>query len=924
MGRAVRKKSSSSRRRPTSSQKPRRKKPIRAKESKQDVSQTSFARECASVSLVVIAVFLGVSIFSFLSRDIFPEPRFTWPNPHRNTMGPLGAYVSGVSVYLLGWCSYSLSLWAILLSRAIWVGAERENRSTLATSFRSAIASVVMVGSCAVFATVVFGYRGGGRFGSQAAHWVVNYVNEPGAILISVSLFLLSLGAASEFSLSRLLASLKELAVFLVAIGADILFLIAQFTKWSLSSLRSLFVFSLRGIAAFLRGGFELAKRRHVESLIGENAGVLDTQRRTKRRRERKMPDLEEVESSQELDAEDRPFVLGTERGTSSKRPAVNMNNGRQKKQVEEFSQGEEQRIEEDAPFQLGELPDAEVKISRREISETDAPPATSARKPTPKLSRAGGKRARSYEDYEHPAFSLLVGSEGKASTGPQDDQLLENSKKLEEALKNFRIGGRVKEVHPGPVVTLYEFAPAAGVKVQRIINLADDLALALKVASVRVYAPVPGKGTVGVEVPNPQREIVRLRDVLESESWKKEQLGLPLALGKDTYGVPFATGLPRMPHLLIAGATGTGKSVCINSLLLSLLYRHSPDELNLILIDPKMLELSVYEDIPHLKAPVVTNAKRAKGVLWWAVEEMERRYRLLKDVGVRDLAAYNRLAAEGEIQGAPKGKRRKNVTVELQERDVVATGSPYEGLDRGTSNVDPAAELPKVELERLPRVVVVVDELADLMLSVGREIEDLLARLAQKARAAGIHLIVATQRPSVNVITGLIKANFPARISFKVASKIDARTVMDTSGAERLLGQGDMLFVSPTVGQVRRLHSPYVSDQEVHDVVDWIRTQGKPDYDTSIEEMISKISESDGGSRGFDGDNNEYDEFYDRAVTLVIDKGQASTSMVQRAFRIGYNRAARILETMEREGVVGPADGSKPRQVLVGSIDGA
>ncbi|MCB0324664.1 MAG: cell division protein FtsK, partial [Bdellovibrionales bacterium] len=335
-------------------------------------------------------------------------------------------------------------------------------------------------------------------------------------------------------------------------------------------------------------------------------------------------------------------------------------------------------------------------------------------------------------------------------------------------------------------------------------------------------------------------------------------------------------------------------------------------------------LELSVYEDIPHLKAPVVTVARKARGVLWWAVEEMERRYRAMKQMGVRDLEMYNRAVATrvGDTAGANK-KKKKEAVIRLEEKDVVATGSPYEGLDR-SADFRNALDGIDGDLEQLPRIVIVVDELADLMLTVGREIEELLTRLAQKARASGIHLILATQRPSVNVITGLIKANFPARISFKVASKIDARTVMDTSGAEKLLGQGDMLFMSPGIGRVQRLHSPYVSDKEVHDVVDWLKGQASPDYDEDIERMIARADDADGSSGGSSGGAGaeDYDQFYDQAVQLVLEKGQASTSMVQRAFRIGYNRAARILETMEREGIVGPADGAKPRPVIGGRPD--
>ena len=449
----------------------------------------------------------------------------------------------------------------------------------------------------------------------------------------------------------------------------------------------------------------------------------------------------------------------------------------------------------------------------------------------------------------------------------------------------------------------------------QRIVSLADDLALALKVAAVRVYAPVPGKGTVGIEVPNSQREIVMLRDILDSEEYEKCEGELKLALAKSTFGEPYVTDLARMPHLLIAGATGTGKSVCINSILLSLLTAHTPDELRLILIDPKMLELSMYENIPHLKAPVVTNPKRARGVLWWAVEEMERRYLHMKDLGVRNLASYNLALAGKKVEADAESDVQSDSAevIELGERNIIA--APEE---RSTLGAKRSSE--KIKHEHMPAIVIVVDELADLMLTVGREIEELITRLAQKARAAGIHLILATQRPSVNVITGLIKANFSARISFQVASRIDARTVLDTSGAEKLLGRGDMLFLPPGTGRIRRLHAPFVSDKEVQDVVAWIRRQGGPQYDAAIEEMIKRLEERENTEGGGDGGDSEYDDLYDQAVNLVIEKGQASTSMVQRYFRIGYNRAARILETMEREGLVGPADGAKPRQVTNGA----
>lgn len=537
--------------------------------------------------------------------------------------------------------------------------------------------------------------------------------------------------------------------------------------------------------------------------------------------------------------------------------------------------------------FVLGEEPRAKVVhlLPAPKVVETETKKSvTNERKhrgPTLKERlRRKKKQKKTAQNFNLPPIDLL--SPEVEHSPPKDDELLKNCKQLEQALADFKVGGKIIEVQPGPVITLYEFEPAPGVKVQRVIALADDLALALKVASVRVYAPVPGKGTVGIEVPNLKREIVALREILDSEQFSREETPLTLALGKDTFGVPYVCDLGKMPHLLIAGATGTGKSVCINSILMSLLYRNSPELLRLIMIDPKMLELSVYDRIPHLKSPVVTNPKRARGVLWWAVEEMERRYRLMMELGVRNLDGYNRRIDE-------------------------------DGPEAFTSQGEHVGEV----IAKLPYIVIVVDELADLMLTVGREIEELLTRLAQKARAAGIHLIVATQRPSVNVITGLIKANFPSRISFKVASRIDSRTVLDGSGSERLLGQGDMLFVSGGAGRPKRLHGAFVSDNEVHQVVSWWRGQGAPDYDSQIEEMVKKVNDAD-HEGGFAADAEfESDPLYDQALQLVVEKGQASTSMIQRVFRIGYNRAARILEMMEREGVVGAADGAKPRQIL-------
>jgi S-DNA-T family DNA segregation ATPase FtsK/SpoIIIE len=527
---------------------------------------------------------------------------------------------------------------------------------------------------------------------------------------------------------------------------------------------------------------------------------------------------------------------------------------------------------------------------------------------------------APEFTDYIQPDLALLAREEAQ-DVGEDDEELRQKAEQIESKLRDFNIAGRVTQVHPGPVITLFEFEPAPGVKVGRIAALQDDLSMSLRASSIRIIAPIPKRGTVGIEVPNKNRAVVRLRDCLESEAFVSAESILSIPLGKDTYGDAVVVDIATMPHLLMAGATGTGKSVSINALLLSLLYRAHPSELGLILIDPKVLELSIYDGIPHLRVPVVTDPRQAKAVLSWAVKEMDRRYRYMQRFGVRNIDGYNAVV-RGEPTAMPQsGVGPKPEQVEIDFNDKTTTTSSSE---QGAQVESVAPE----QLKPLPKLVIVIDELADLMLSVGREIEELITRLAQKARAAGIHLILATQRPSVDVITGLIKANFPARLSFRVSSRIDSRTILDSMGAEKLLGKGDMLFMLPGAVPLKRVHGAFVSDQEVQRVVQSLKNQCSPSYDEAIIAACEKAltEESGAGGEGAGGaeagGEEEFDPFYDKAVELVIEKGQASTSMIQRAFRIGYNRAARIIEMMEREGVVSKMDGVRPREILAPAID--
>jgi S-DNA-T family DNA segregation ATPase FtsK/SpoIIIE len=462
-------------------------------------------------------------------------------------------------------------------------------------------------------------------------------------------------------------------------------------------------------------------------------------------------------------------------------------------------------------------------------------------------------------------------------------DSLIMNSRILEKKLADFGVGGRVVTVHPGPVVTMYEFEPASGVKVNRIVTLSDDLALALRALSVRIIAPLPGKSVVGIEVANAEREIVYIRDVLEADSFRSRTSKLTVALGKDIFGNTAHAELSKMPHLLVAGATGTGKSVFLNALLCSILCRATPDELKLLLIDPKLLELSIYEGIPHLIADVVTNPKRAAAALAGVVQKMEQRYQMMAALGVRSVDQFNTLV-DTQLAAGNKTFRMK--------------GKPGE-------------EEQEVEFRRLPYIVVVIDELADLMVVSQRDVEESLQRLAQMARAAGIHLVLATQRPSVDVLTGIIKANFPARISFQVSSRTDSRTILDQNGAENLLGQGDMLFLPPGTSKLQRIHGAYVSESEVAALVGALRAEGAPQFDETLIRVREEAEEKE--TRGED-----VDEMYDRALEIVAETRNASISYLQRRLKVGYNRAARMVEQMESEGVVGPQEGTKPRDVYV------
>ncbi len=512
--------------------------------------------------------------------------------------------------------------------------------------------------------------------------------------------------------------------------------------------------------------------------------------------------------------------------------------------------------------------PSRRVKAGEPEVVEYRvAAPAPLRQEPLP---FADG---RAEGPYKLPDLDLLA--RGPDSSPNLDrDALIRNSQILEKKLADFAVLGRVVKVHPGPVITMYEFEPAPGVKVSRIVNLSDDLALALRATSVRIVAPIPGKNVVGIEVPNVERDVVVIRDVIAHSCFQEAESRIPIALGKDIFGNPVTADLASTPHLLVAGATGTGKSVFLNALLCSILMRSTPDDVKLLLVDPKMLEFSLYQGVPHLIADVVTNPKRAAAALLGVVNKMEERYQLMAKRGVRNIEQYNKAIAKDLATHRPKA-----------DDEIV----------------------PK----KLPYIVVVIDELADLMIVAARDVEESLMRLAQMARAAGIHLVLATQRPSVDVLTGIIKANFPSRISFQVSSRTDSRTVLDANGAERLLGMGDLLYVPPGSSKLERIHGPYISEKEVEAVTKWVRQQGSPEFDPTLIRLSQESEKNE--ERGED-----LDELFDQAVDVVARNRIASISFVQRKLKIGYNRSARILEQMEADGIVGPQEGTKPREIFV------
>jgi DNA segregation ATPase FtsK/SpoIIIE, S-DNA-T family len=733
-----------------------------------------------------------------------------------NFAGRIGAFLAELSFQLFGYAAYVVPAAMVIVGWNYFWCRSLDAAATKATG------AVLLFSCISAFLSLIFGtlevagkpFRAGGYLGEFLATEMSEYLNRTGSIIVLLTLIFLGIIMSTQFSFGR----------FFGAIGASV-------------------------SEAALRGGDALREWRAERRREQQRREVIAKHTKKAAAADAPLP---------KMAAAAPPIVAAAE----APKPA--------KKRITDTVARAFRRstVDED------ESPEpalAATAAPARPIVPPKPPKVTLPSNPLPlsdpePISKAPAERRKG--DYTLPPLALLDAS--KTERKIDERELMERARLLEDKCREFAVEGNVVQIHPGPVVTTFEFKPDAGVKYAKITGLAEDLCLAMQADSVLIDR-IPGKSTVGIQIPNRTREQISLRELLESDAYKRSTSKLTIALGKTIHGEPYMADLSTMPHLLIAGSTGAGKSVAMNGMLTSILYRASPDDVRLIMIDPKRLELGMYEDIPHLMTPVVVDPKQAANALRWAVREMEERYKTLAAVGVRNIEQYNR-----NLQAA-----------------ITAGEKPEDGK----------------ELKLLPFIIVVIDELADLMMVASNEVELSIARLAQMARAVGIHLILATQRPSVDVITGLIKANLPARIAFRVASKIDSRTILDGNGAEQLLGKGDMLFLPPASSRFIRVHAPYISEQETARLASFLRKQGKPVYD----ETITAEEKTAADAIEFDKD-----DLYDEAARIVVSSGQASISYLQRRLRIGFSRAARLVDMMEMEGLVSPAVGGKPREVLV------
>ncbi|MCM2278802.1 MAG: DNA translocase FtsK [Oligoflexia bacterium] len=858
--------------------------------------------EVSSIVTFAFSIFLVFALVTYAPAD--PSLFSNNTGEAQNACGRVGAYLASLVLQAFGMGGFLIPAAFFFIAAAVH---KREGTVRVVGTLGGMTVAVM---SLTVFLSLQWKYwpyagtliLTGGAFGAWVADLLVRQFNPLGSSIVSLLVFCIALALSTPLSVARMGAAVIR---FVSAVSWRVFRLVSTYVIYLLGLL------AMRGAHAagdFLQKLIEGAISRAKERMAATAAVEAGTGKREitvgaevveagvpKGAKQLKLPNIPEIASKHDDESEDAelPELKDASRpGPMDSRPNAlpELENGLPPAPVDASGAGKAPAILPHEKAPAGATAGALMHAEQKPSIAAKAAAKLASRRPT----KRGNWKLPTVEFLRKPP---------KAESTYDKEKLIANSQILKQKFADFGIDGEVTAVRPGPVITLYEFKPGPGVKVSRIAALADDLSMALSAQSVRILAPLPGKSVVGIEIPSDHRETVYVREFLQHPDFYGHRHAIPVVMGKDIAGQCYLSDLARMPHLLCAGQTGSGKSVFMNGLICSLFYRFTPDELRMILIDPKFIEFRSYQDIPHLLLPVVDDPKHASTALKWAVREMERRYRILAKMGARNLAGFNQKVEE---MGADVVH-----DLLLAEENQSETAVPQSGSDWIEAFEPDESGAPRVG--KLPYIVIIIDELADLMMVARKEVEVSIARIAQKARAAGIHLVIATQRPSTDVITGLIKANLPSRLSFQLASYVDSKTILDRAGAERLLGHGDMLFIPPGISQLLRLHGALVDDEEIGKITAFLKSQGKPAY---RDEILLETDDDEEGD-GADGED-ESDELWEEAVELVKRSGHASASFLQRHLKVGYNRAARMIETMELRGIVGPADGARPREVLL------